>query len=75
MAERADKREVKKVVVLLGSPRKNGNSAILAAQIAKGAKSAGGEGGDDLSSGIKHRPLQIVLRLPEKERQGLRNQR
>jgi len=40
MAERVVKREVKKVVVLLGSPRKNGNSAILAAQIAKGAKSA-----------------------------------
>jgi len=30
---------VKKVLVLLGSPRKKGNSAILAAQISKGAKS------------------------------------
>ena len=29
----------KQVLVLLGSPRKNGNSAILARQIAKGAKS------------------------------------
>lgn len=37
----AGKKEVKKVVVLLGSPRKKGNSAILAAQIAKGAKAAG----------------------------------
>ena len=30
---------VKKVLVLLGSPRRKGNSAILAEQIAKGAKS------------------------------------
>jgi multimeric flavodoxin WrbA len=37
----AGKEEVKKVVVLLGSPRKKGNSAILAAQIARGAKKAG----------------------------------
>lgn len=29
----------KRVLVLLGSPRKNGNSAILAGQISKGAKS------------------------------------
>jgi multimeric flavodoxin WrbA len=37
----AGKKEAKKVVVLLGSPRKKGNSAILAAQIARGAKAAG----------------------------------
>lgn len=30
----------KKVLILLGSPRKKGNSAILAGQIAKGAKAA-----------------------------------
>jgi multimeric flavodoxin WrbA len=34
---------MKKITVLLGSPRKNGNSTILAAQLAEGAKSAGGE--------------------------------
>jgi multimeric flavodoxin WrbA len=41
MAERAVKKEAKKVVVLLGSPRKKGNSAILADRIAEGAKKAG----------------------------------
>ncbi len=35
------KNAVKKVLVLLGSPRKKGNSAILAERIAKGAKSVG----------------------------------
>ncbi len=35
------KKNVKKVLVLLGSPRRKGNSAILADKIAEGAKSAG----------------------------------
>jgi multimeric flavodoxin WrbA len=37
----AKKKAVKKVLVLLGSPRKKGNSALLAERIAKGAKSVG----------------------------------
>ncbi|MBU2026298.1 MAG: NAD(P)H-dependent oxidoreductase, partial [Proteobacteria bacterium] len=41
MAGKVEKRKAKKVLVLLGSPRKKGNSAILAAQIARGAKAAG----------------------------------
>ena len=55
----------KKVVVILGSPRKKGNSAILAAHIAGGAKRAGATGGNGLSPRVKHRPLPILLRLPE----------
>jgi multimeric flavodoxin WrbA len=35
------KKDLKKVLVLLGSPRKKGNSALLAERIAKGAKSVG----------------------------------
>ncbi len=35
--------KIKRVLVILGSPRKNGNSSTLAAQISKGAKSAGAE--------------------------------
>ena len=39
--EMTRKKDGKKVLVLLGSPRKKGNSAILAETIAKGAKSMG----------------------------------
>jgi multimeric flavodoxin WrbA len=37
------KKKSRKVVIVLGSPRKKGNSAILAAQVAAGAKAAGAE--------------------------------
>lgn len=43
MAGKRDMGGVKKVLVLLGSPRKRGNSAVLAARIARGAKRAGAE--------------------------------
>jgi multimeric flavodoxin WrbA len=38
-----DKAKAKEVLVILGSPRKKGNSAALAAQISQGAKSAGAD--------------------------------
>jgi multimeric flavodoxin WrbA len=41
MSKKVKGNEAKKILVLLGSPRKNGNSATLAKQIAKGAKAAG----------------------------------
>lgn len=37
------KAEIKKVVVILGSPRKKGNSSTLAAQISRGAEAAGAD--------------------------------
>ena len=36
-----DKEKTVKVLILYGSPRKNGNSATLADMIARGAESAG----------------------------------
>jgi len=38
-----NKAEPKKVLVILGSPRRKGNSATLASRVARGAKSAGAE--------------------------------
>ena len=70
MAERADKREVKKVVVLLGSPRKNGNSAILAAQIAKGAKSAGAKVETIYLQGLNIAPCRSCYACQKKKGRG-----
>jgi multimeric flavodoxin WrbA len=39
----ANKAKTKQVLVILGSPRKKGNSSTLAARISRGAKSAGAE--------------------------------
>ena len=41
MAKAKQAKAAKKVVILLGSPRKKGNSALLAREIAAGAKAAG----------------------------------
>jgi multimeric flavodoxin WrbA len=38
-----EKKSLNKILVILGSPRKKGNSAILAEQIAQGARSKGAE--------------------------------
>ncbi|MFH2132308.1 MAG: flavodoxin family protein, partial [bacterium] len=39
----SDTKKKQKVLILLGSPRRNGNSAIIAREIARGAETAGAE--------------------------------
>jgi multimeric flavodoxin WrbA len=53
-----DNAKMKRVVVILGSPRKKGNSAILAEQIAKGATSAGANVESIFLQGRKIAPCQ-----------------
>ena len=50
--------DVKKILVLLGSPRKKGNSTTLAKQIVKGAESAGAEVETVYLNGLKMKPCQ-----------------
>ena len=52
----ANKAATKQVVVILGSPRKKGNSSTLAAQISRGAKSAGAEVETLFLQGLKISP-------------------
>ena len=56
-----DKTKVKRILVVLGSPRKNGNSAILAKQIAQGAKSAGVKVESVFLQGLKIAPCRSCL--------------
>ncbi|HXZ94530.1 MAG TPA: flavodoxin family protein [Dehalococcoidia bacterium] len=51
-----NKTKTKQVLVILGSPRKKGNSFTLAAQIARGAKSAGAEVETVFLQGLKISP-------------------
>jgi multimeric flavodoxin WrbA len=50
------KAKTKQVLVILGSPRKKGNSSTLAARIARGAKSAGAEVETVFLHGLKISP-------------------
>jgi len=54
--ERRMKMGDKKVLVFLGSPRKKGNSALLAAQVMDGARAAGAkvESVGDGENGLKY---------------------
>ena len=52
----AARRDAKKVLVLLGSPRKKGNSATLAERIAEGARSAGARTETIYIQGLKIAP-------------------
>jgi multimeric flavodoxin WrbA len=49
---------MKKAVIILGSPRKNGNSAILAKQACKGIKTTGGSFQTFYLNGMNIRPCQ-----------------
>ncbi len=51
-----NKAKAKQVLVILGSPRKNGNSSALAARISRGAKSAGAEVETVFLHGLKISP-------------------
>lgn len=53
-----NKAKTKQVLVILGSPRKKGNSSTLAAQISRGAKSAGAEVETLFLHGLKISPCQ-----------------
>ena len=66
MANR-DKR--KKILILLGSPRKKGNSAILAEELAKGAETEGAEVESLYIHGMDIKPCQAcwVCQKPETE--------
>lgn len=62
--------KAKKVLVLLGSPRKKGNSAILAEQIAKGAKSEKAEVETVLLQGKKIAPCRACMSCQKKGSKG-----
>jgi hypothetical protein len=68
----------KHVIVLLGSPRKKGNSAVLAKQIIHGVESVGAkvetvylnelrQSGDGLLEWAEYQALSGVLRLQEEK--------
>ncbi|MDH4269709.1 MAG: flavodoxin family protein [Dehalococcoidia bacterium] len=52
----ANKAKTKQVLVILGSPRRKGNSSTLAARISRGAKSAGAEVDTLFLQGLKISP-------------------
>jgi multimeric flavodoxin WrbA len=62
--------KTKKVLVLLGSPRKKGNSAILAQEIVKGAQSAGAECETLYIHGMKISPCQSCYACQKKDSKG-----
>lgn len=70
MAGKVEKREGKKVLVLLGSPRKKGNSAILAAQIARGAKAAGAKVETVFLHGLKIAPCNSCYACQKERSKG-----
>ena len=60
----------KKILVLLGSPRKKGNTATLAKQIVKGAESRGAEVETVYLNGLKIKPCQGCYACKKEDSQG-----
>lgn len=60
----------KKILVLLGSPRKKGNSTTLAKQIVQGAESAGAEVESVYLNGLNIKPCQGCYACKKKDSQG-----
>lgn len=66
----AKKKEPTKVLVLLGSPREKGNSAILAEQITKGAESGGAEVETIFLHGVSIAPCQSCYACQKPDSEG-----
>ncbi len=64
------KKKTDKVLVLLGSPRKKGNSAILAERIARGAKSAGAKVETLYMHGMKIAPCKACFACQKPKSKG-----
>jgi multimeric flavodoxin WrbA len=64
------KEEKKKVLILLGSPRRRGNSAILAAWIAKGAVKAGAKVETVFLHGLKIAPCNSCYACQKEKSKG-----
>ena len=60
----------KKILVLLGSPRKKGNSTALAKQIVKGAESAGADVETVYLNGLKIKPCQGCYACKKEDSKG-----
>lgn len=65
-----DDEKPKRVLVLLGSPRKKGNSTTLARQITKGAESMGAQVETLYLNGLKISPCQGCYTCQQEERPG-----
>jgi multimeric flavodoxin WrbA len=68
------KTKTKQVLVILGSPRKKGNSATLADRISRGAKSAGAEVETVFLQGLKISPCRGCNTCQKPDSKGCANQ-
>lgn len=65
-----NRNDPRKILVLLGSPRKNGNSATLAQEITKGAESSGAEVEKIFLHGMKISACQSCYTCQKKDSKG-----